>query len=68
MGTWEQGEEIFLQTFLSRPDDKGLIFSVESIKIYESFISSKEILFVLKSENDRNYARGPESGFKNILL
>lgn len=68
MGIWEQGEEIFFQTFFFRFDDKGLIFLVEFIKIYESFISFKEIFFVLKFENDRNYVRGFELGFKNIFL
>lgn len=63
-GEWE-GEIVLQMHVPSTPDDKGLMFSVGPIKMNKSLISSKEILLVLKSVNDRNY-RGPESGFKNI--
>lgn len=66
-GEWE-GEIVLQMHIPSTPDDKGLMFSVEAIKMNESFISSKEIFLVLKSVNDRNHARGSESGFKNIPL
>lgn len=54
--------------FPSRPDGKGLILSVESTKKYDSLNGSKEILLALKSVNDRNHIKGPESRLENIPL
>ena len=56
----------FRSMFLSRPDCKGLMFSVESIKMYDSFNGSKETFLVLKSVNDRIHTKGPRSGLNHI--
>lgn len=64
----ERRNDFLRSMFLSRIGDKGLIFSVGAIKMHESFIRSKEILLVLKSENPNNFATGPEPSLKNIPL
>ena len=56
----------FRCTFPSRPDWKGLMFSVESIKMYDRFNGSKETFLVLKSVNDRIHTKGPRSGLNHI--
>ena len=65
-GENEEEKYGFQCTFLSRTDCKGLMFSVESIKMYDSFNGSKETFLVLKSVNERIHTKGARSGLNHI--